>query len=84
MVFLLFGIFFTKKNTAWVAVAALLFSFAIELSQFYHSSWIDSLRSYPPGGLILGFGFLWSDLVCYTIGVGFGGVMEKVLFRMEL
>lgn len=84
MVFLLLGIFFTKKSTVWVAVAALLFSFVIELSQLYHSSWIDTLRSYPFGGLILGYGFLWSDLVCYTMGVGFGYMMEKVFFEMHV
>ena len=81
MVFLLFGIFFNKKSTVWVAVAALLFSFGIEISQLYHSSWIDSLRSYPLGGLVLGFGFLWSDLLCYTAGVGFGYMMEKGVFK---
>jgi glycopeptide antibiotics resistance protein len=84
MVFLLLGLLFTKKSTAWVAVAALLFSFGIELSQLYHSSWIDALRSYPLGGLILGFGFLWSDLLCYTMGVGFGYVMEKVFLKMKV
>lgn len=81
MVFLLFGLLLTRKSTLWVAVAALLFSFAIEISQLYHSSWIDSLRSYPLGGLILGYGFLWSDLLCYTLGVGFGYIMEKVLLK---
>jgi len=84
MVFLLFGIFFNTKSTLWVAVATLLFSFGIELSQLYHSPWIDALRSYPLGGLILGFGFLWSALVCYTMGVGFGYVMEKVFFKMHV
>ena len=84
MVFLLLGLFFTKKSTSWVAIAALLFSFGIELSQLYHSSWIDALRSYPLGGLILGFGFLWSDLLCYTAGIGFGYVMEKVFFKMHV
>ena len=28
------------------------------------------------GGLILGFGFLWSDLACYALGVGLGVLIE--------
>jgi hypothetical protein len=81
MVFLLFGFFFQKKSTLRVAIAALVFSYCIEISQLYHASWIDTLRAYPLGGLILGFGFLWSDLVCYTIGVGFGYMMEKIFLK---
>lgn len=81
MVFLLFGFFFHKKSTLWIALAALTFSFSIEISQLYHASWIDALRTNRLGGLVLGFGFLWSDLVCYTLGVAFGYVMEKVLLK---
>jgi len=81
MVFLLFGFIFHKKSTLWVAIAALAFSYCIELSQLYHAFWIDALRANRLGGLILGFGFLWSDLVCYTIGIGFGYIMEKVFLK---
>lgn len=65
----------------WVAIVALTFSFCIEISQLYHASWIDVLRVNQVGGLILGFGFLWSDLFCYTIGIGFGYLMEKVFLK---
>ncbi|MGC1718192.1 MAG: hypothetical protein WA746_04335 [Isosphaeraceae bacterium] len=30
------------------------------------------------GGLILGFGFLWSDLACYSLGVGLGVLVETI------
>lgn len=81
MVFLLLGFSFYKKSTRWVVFAALGFSYMIEISQLYHASWIDALRSNSLGGAVLGFGFLWSDLMCYTIGVGFGYVMEKLFFK---
>jgi hypothetical protein len=83
MVFLLFGLFFNRKSTHWIAIAALTFSYGIEISQLYHEPWIDALRAHPLGGLILGFGFLWSDLVCYSVGVGFGYMMEKVLVKKK-
>jgi hypothetical protein len=36
------------------------------------SSWIDSIRNMALGGLIFGFTFAWSDLLCYALGVGLG------------
>jgi hypothetical protein len=81
MVFLLFGFVFHTKNTLWIAIFALAFSYSIEISQLYHAPWIDSLRANSLGGLILGFGFLWSDMVCYIIGVGVGYTMEKMFFK---
>src|SRR4051812_37483180 len=41
---------------------ALGVSIMVELSQLYHAPWIDWVRSRAVGGLVLGFGFLWSDL----------------------
>jgi len=63
---------------------ALAFSVAVELSQLYHAPWIDSIRHTTIGGLILGFDFVWSDLVCYAVGVGIGVVIEKALARSAL
>ena len=42
------------------------------------STWIDSIRQTTLGGLILGFGFLWSDLVCYALGVELGVLVETM------
>ena len=58
---------------------AMAFSVAIELSQLYHAPWIDSIRQTTLGGLILGFGFLWSDLACYAAGVGIGVILELIV-----
>lgn len=81
MVFLMTGFLFHSKSIRWVSIAALFFSYSIEISQLYHAPWIDALRANRLGGLILGFGFLWSDLVCYTVGVGCGVIMEKIFFK---
>ncbi len=54
------------------------FSVAIELSQLYHAPWIDSIRQTTLGGLILGFGFLWSDLACYAVGVVLGVLVDVI------
>ena len=70
--FLGFGLILPRASTRTVALLAMAFSVAIELSQLYHAPWIDSIRHTTLGGLILGFGFLWSDLACYAAGVGLG------------
>lgn len=80
MVFVVIGFFAPRWSSARVAVLALLFSFAVEFSQLYHSPWIDGLRRTRIGGLILGYGFLWSDLLCYAVGVALGWLVERMLY----
>lgn len=58
---------------------ALVFSYLIEISQLYHAPWIDAIRATTLGALILGFGFLWSDIACYTIGIILGVVVDSLL-----
>lgn len=66
------GFLLPKLSTWRVAVLALSFAVLIECSQLYHAPWLDTLRHTRLGGLVLGFGFLWSDLVCYVAGVAVG------------
>lgn len=79
MVFFIVGIIFRAIDTKWVAILALTFCFCIELSQLYHSQWIDAIRSTRIGGLILGWGFLWSDLIAYSIGIAIGVFADKII-----
>ncbi|PFR25018.1 hypothetical protein COK19_15970 [Bacillus cereus] len=76
MVFIGFGFLFHKMETKKVALLNLLFCYGIEMSQLYHAEWIDSIRATTLGGLVLGYGFLWSDVLAYTIGVGIGMLCE--------
>ncbi len=78
--FLGFGLIMPRASTGTIAISAMVFSVAIELSQLYHAPWIDSIRHTTLGGLILGFGFLWSDLACYALGVGLGAAIEILWF----
>jgi hypothetical protein len=81
MVFILVALVFKVQTSIKVACIALAFSFGIEISQLYHAPWIDSIRNTHLGGLVLGYGFLWSDLVCYTLGVTFGYLVEKLYWN---
>ena len=79
MVFFGIGLMAAKSSTIRVAIAAMVVSYAVELSQLYHASWIDSIRDTRIGGLVLGYGFLWSDIACYTVGVALGVAIEMSL-----
>ena len=52
-----------------VAVAALITCYAVELSQLITWPWLCAVRSTVVGHLVLGQGFLVSDMVAYTAGV---------------
>jgi hypothetical protein len=79
--FLGVGLLLPRASTRTIALLAMSLSIAVELSQLYHAPWIDSIRQTTLGGLILGFGFLWSDLACYAAGVGLGVCAETVSRR---
>ncbi|WP_242268458.1 DUF2809 domain-containing protein [Bacillus cereus group sp. BfR-BA-01408] len=81
MIFIGFGFLFPKIETKKLAFISLMFCYGIEVSQLYHAEWIDSIRATTLGGLVLGYGFLWSDLVAYTIGVGIGFLFELILWK---
>lgn len=79
MIFIGFGFLFPKIEMKKLAFISLMFCYGIEVSQLYHAEWIDSIRATTLGGFVLGYGFLWSDLVAYTIGVGVGFLFEFIL-----
>lgn len=84
MVFLIISFIFNKKSTIFTISWAIIFSYSIEISQLYHEPWIDAMRNTTLGGLILGFGFLWSDLVCYTIGILIGIVIDIIINKTNI
>ncbi|KGK87009.1 DUF2809 domain-containing protein [Clostridium sp. HMP27] len=83
MVFFIFGFIFRDSETKKIALIGILFCYLIELSQLYHANWIDSIRKTTLGGLVLGYGFLWSDLLAYAIGIGIGITIEIFLSKLR-
>ena len=79
MVYWIFRFISPKASPIKTAIAAIAFSYLIEISQLYHAQWIDNIRRTTIGALILGFGFLWSDIICYTIGVIIGITLDSLL-----
>ena len=78
MVYFGFRFLFPKLNITKSLVLAFLFSFSIEISQLYQAQWINNIRNTIIGGLILGHGFLFEDLISYSIGIILGCIIDKL------
>lgn len=79
MIYLAFRVLLTRHPLWMALVLSLCFSFGIEFSQLYQAEWIVHVRATTPGGLILGQGFLWIDLVRYMAGALFCYVLDSLL-----
>ena len=77
MVFLTLGILFPGARTVALAGAALGISFAVEFSQLCEADWLNRIRATRLGALVLGRGWVATDLLCYAVGAGIGAVGEK-------
>ena len=78
MLFFLVSMLLAGRPIRVRATISLALAFMVEFSQLYHAPWIDSIRQTTLGGLVLGSGFLWTDLVCYSVGIAFGACLEWV------
>lgn len=84
MIYYLVRIILVNKPIEKIAFFGVLFCFSIEISQLYHAYWIDTIRRTTLGGLILGYGFLWSDLIAYLLGVITGALIDRRLICKKL
>jgi len=69
MMYFLVRSLFIRTSIYKTAVTTLAITFCIEFSQLDQSVWINNLRNTVLGRLVLGQGFLWTDLIAYIIGV---------------
>ena len=69
LVFCLWRIILVKKSLRLVAFISLTHAFLVEFSQLIRWSWLVSFRSTFIGHMMLGQGFLWTDLLAYLIGI---------------
>ncbi|OBZ14677.1 hypothetical protein A8L34_12220 [Bacillus sp. FJAT-27264] len=79
MVYFGFRLVLTKRQLLLSFWLSLLFSYGIEFSQLYQADWINNIRATVLGGLVLGKGFLWIDLLRYTIGITVVFVLDRAI-----
>ncbi len=68
---------FLHVNRSIMTVLLIIFCWTIETSQMFHTVWLDAFRNTTFGGLLLGHGFLWSDILAYTAGAVAGYLIDK-------
>lgn len=69
-----------RPHRALGKTTALAFGFCvlIECSQLLQPPILVSLRATRIGALVLGHGFLWSDIACYAVGIAVGSLAARV------
>lgn len=81
MIFFIVRFFLVDARVRSVAWIALLICYLVEFSQLYQEPWINNIRQTLPGRLILGQGFLWTDLIAYAVGIFIAYLIEVGLVR---
>jgi len=81
MVYFIVRFLFISQKVKWAVSVSLLFSYGIEFSQLYQAPWINNIRHTVLGGLVLGIAFSWGDIVCYTVGIGIGILIDAKFTR---
>ena len=76
-----FRLLLPRQGSMTIAGLGLIASFGVELSQLISMRWLDDLRATRSGALLLGRGFLWSDLVAYAIGAVLAMVIDLLVTR---
>lgn len=77
MVYFGFRLLLTRHQLCFSLLLAFGFSFVIEFSQLYQAIWINEVRATVLGGLILGKGFLWVDLIRYSAGISIAYALDR-------
>ena len=74
----------TGTHPSAKALIALVLCYIIEFSQMFQFEWLNAIRQTTPGRLVLGSGFLYSDLAAYLIGVVAAFFIDILLQRRWL
>lgn len=84
MIYFIIRFLFIKSLSEKTAIISILICYIIEFLQLYQADWIVGIRNTTLGHLVLGQGFLWSDLVAYTFGIFVSYISEKYIFYYRI
>ncbi|MCA5006584.1 DUF2809 domain-containing protein [Sphingobacterium sp. WQ 366] len=68
MIYWFFRFIFTTKKSYYALIFSVLFCFGIEFLQLLQHPILIEWRNNPMLRLVLGQGFLWTDLIAYCLG----------------
>lgn len=76
-------VIFYRRPASAAAIIALCWCYAVEYLQLVQQPWLHHIRQTLPGRLILGQGFLWSDLVAYAAGIVFVYLIDQFILKKK-
>ena len=77
MVYWWLALLWPRAPVTRLAASALGIAIAVEMSQLLHAPWLNAVRANAFGALVLGQGFLWSDITCYITGVALAVLIDR-------
>jgi hypothetical protein len=69
---------FLKLSVLSTSVFVLLFSYGIEILQYFKIVEKLGLQNYKIARIVIGTSFGWSDMLAYTLGIGLVLLIEKL------
>lgn len=60
---------FVRTQPVYIAVATLLFAYAIEIGQYLNLVEVLHLQDNKIMRIVIGSSFSWGDMLCYTVGI---------------
>lgn len=81
MIYFIIKIIWYNLHPYRAGAIGLIICYSVEFSQLYQAEWINQIRATLPGRLILGRGFLWSDILAYTVGIAIVVLLDRIYLR---
>jgi Protein of unknown function (DUF2809) len=69
---------FFNLSVLSTSIAALVFSYAVEASQYFKVVEKLGLQNSKIARILIGTSFEWADILAYTLGIGFVLLIEKL------
>lgn len=66
------------------AMSVLIFSYLVEISQYFHLTRLLGLQNSRMADWLLGHSFSLTDMLAYTLGIGLVLVVEKVRINLKM
>lgn len=74
---------FLNLPVLFTAVAVLLFSYLVEMSQYFGLADRLGFKAHSLGRILLGDYFSWTDILCYTLGIGVVLIVERLIIKAK-
>ena len=81
MIFLIIQFLFIDMDIKVLVLVSLMICYIVEISQLYQVEWLNNIRKTTPGRLVLGQGFLWVDIISYTVGITIAGFIKVIRLK---